>query len=59
MITQDRYVGELGGYKVFKKLYIEYYYAVDPNGKFKVSGDSYCEVFDELAYIILEQAMEE
>jgi hypothetical protein len=59
MIKDDKYIGELNGFKVYKKLFIDYYYAVDETGKFVISGDSYCEVFDELAYIILERLCKE
>lgn len=49
------YVGELGKYRVYKTPGQEIYYAVDSTTqKFTIFGDSYEEVFDELAYIILE-----
>ena len=49
------YVGELGKYRVYKTPGQEMYYAVDSETqKFIISGDSDYEVFDELAYIILE-----
>lgn len=59
MIKDDIYVGKLMGYKVYKKLFINYYYAVDEIGKFILSGDTYCEVFDELVYIALERVSKE
>lgn len=49
------YVGELGKYRVYKTPVQEIYYAVDSETqKFIMSGASYEEVFDELAYVILE-----
>ena len=56
---QDKYVGELGEFKVYRHYDCGYYYAVDGEGEFILSADTYCEVFDELAYIILEQNMKE
>ncbi len=56
---QDKYVGELGTFKVYRHYDCGYYYAVDIDGEFILSADTYCEVFDELAYIILEQTSKE
>lgn len=59
MKKPDVYIGEMGDYKVYRKSYGGNYYAVDETGKFILSGDTYCEVFDELAYIILERVSKE
>lgn len=52
----DKYIGCLGNYDVYRYSYGGGYYAINRiTGKFKLSGDTYCEIFDELAYIILEE----
>ena len=51
----DKYIGKLGKYDVYRYSYGGGYYATDTEtGTFKLSGDTYTEVFDELAYCILE-----
>lgn len=56
MKKTDKRIGNMGKYEVYQSAYGGQYYAVDTiTGKFKISGDTYAEVFDELAYIILEE----
>jgi hypothetical protein len=57
MKKKSKYIGELGEYKVYNEYGV--FIALDSFNKLIITGDTYSEVFDELAYIIAEKETSE